>query len=306
MSDAKRPLEPAAAEAAAPAEPPTARQRSGDAEEEPKPSPRDESRSAVEAELSAKVGVQMRSGMRLEVRWVLEEGGGEAEGAAAAEPTESVPIWWACTLGAAAATADASVGREWTVRYDAMEERGFGVEERLVAFQSKELLVDTQTRRDSAGSGGGGEEGLMQWRVEGDSTEPPSLLQMGTRVKARWRGGEQYHAGRILGLNLDGTYKVDYADNQLELSVARDLIEVVELEAQVELSEEEGEADDGEVVMGSAAMFDLVIGRMVRGPAFSQLPADKQAAAAEQIAALKALFVSPTTTPFLTTHQSGT
>ena len=87
----------------------------------------------------------------------------------------------------------------------------------------------------------------MLWRAEGDSTEPPPLLQMGTRVKARWRGGEQYHAGRILGLNLDGTYKVDYADNQLELSVAREFFEVVELEAQVELSEEEGEADDGEV-----------------------------------------------------------
>ena len=104
-----------------------------------------------------------------------------------------------------------------------------------------------------------------------------------------------------LGLNLDGTYKVDYADNQLELSVAREFIEVVELEAQVELSEEEGEADDGEVVMGSAAMFDLVIGRMVRGPAFSQLPADKQAAAAEQIAALKALFVKAQQQPSWTT-----
>ena len=68
----------------------------------------------------------------------------------------------------------------------------------------------------------------------------------------------------------------------------------------------EGEADDGEVVMGSAAMFDLVIGRMVRGPAFSQLPADKQAAAAEQIAALKALFVKAQQQPSWTTHQSGT
>ena len=240
---------------------------------------------------STKVGVEMRVGMQLEVRWVLEEEDEETG------ESESEAIWWTCTLGDAAAPsteeADGVGEWAWAVTYDAMEDRGFEEEERTVAFQTKHLLVDLQTRRESASSGGGGEEGLMQWRVAGDEHEPAPLLQLGMRVKARWQGREEFHAGRIAGLNLDGTYTVDYSDGQLETSVARDLIEVVEVDEIVAQSEEEdggASGEDGGEVMGTAAMFDMVIGRLVRGPTFSSLPSDKQRHASDKIAVLKALF----------------
>jgi hypothetical protein len=159
-----------------------------------------------------------------------------------------------------------------------------------VSFVAKHLLVDLQTRRASAASGGGLEEGVMQWRVAGDDHEPPELLHVGTRIKARWQGQEEYHAGRVAGLNMDGTYRVDYADGHFEESVTRDLMEVVEVEAAVEQSEEEDAAGDDDVVMGTDAMFDLVIGRMVQGPAFSSLTPEKQRQASEKIAGLKVLF----------------
>lgn len=237
---------------------------------------------AAVARAREETGVELRRGMQLEVRWVIE--GGE-------EGSDAEVVWWPCTLGEAVASNDCSSDHlEWTLAYDAMPERGFGAEERTVSFTAKYLLVDVQTRRESAASGGGQEEGLMQWREAGDEHEPQELLQVGTRIKGRWQGGEEYHAGRVAGLNLDGTYRVDYADGNYENSVARDLIEVVEVESNVEQSEEEGEAGDDDVVMGTDAMFDLVIGRMVQGPAFSSLPPDKQRLASEKIAGLKVLF----------------
>jgi hypothetical protein len=293
MSDAKRPAEAPPADA-----PPAAKQRSSDessngggessssaSSEQQQPTPPRGPSPAEEAS-SQKVGVELRRGMQLEVRWVLEEQN-EETGEAKADP-----VWWPCTLGdwTAASKAQGVGDWEWAVAYEPMEERGFGAEERTVAFQTRDLLVDLQTRRESASSGGGDEEGLMQWRVAGDEREPPELLLVGTRIKAQWKGGDEHHAGRVAGINLDGTYRVDYADGSLESSVARDLIEVVEVEPTVEQSEEEDDDDDGNIVMGSEAMFDLVIGRMVRGPAFSSLPPDKQRVASEKIAGLKVLF----------------
>ena len=45
-------------------------------------------------------------------------------------------------------------------------------------------------------------------------------------VKARFKGGDSWFAGRITALNTDGTYAVHYADGDIETHVARDLIEV--------------------------------------------------------------------------------
>eukprot|EP01043_Picozoa_sp_COSAG02_P063256 COSAG02_NODE_8918_length_2400_cov_3.677097_2_plen_337_part_00 len=241
--------------------------------------------SPAEKACSEQTGVELRCGMQLEVRWVVEQPNEET-----GEST-SEAIWWGCTLGDAVASEDKATGDwEWKLTYDAMLERGFDAEDRTVSFVAKHLLVDLQTRRASAASGGGLEEGVMQWRVAGDEHEPPELLHVGTRIKARWQGQEEFHAGRVAGLNMDGTYRVDYADGHFEESVTRDLMEVVEVEAAVEQSEEEDAADDDDVVMGTDAMFDLVIGRMVQGPAFSSLAPDKQRQASEKIAGLKVLF----------------
>ena len=232
---------------------------------------------------SERTGVELRRGMALEVRWMVEQSTEDGE-------SSSEAVWWPCTLGDVAAASEGDGDWEWTLTYDAMLERGFDAEKRTVSFVAAHLLVDLQTRRASAASGGGAEEGIMQWRVAGDEHEPPELLHVGTRIKARWQGGEEYHAGRVAGLNLDGTYRVDYADGAFEESVARELIEVVEVESAVEHSEEEGDDDADGVVIGTDAMFDLVIRRMVQGPAFSSLPPDKQREASDKIAGLKILF----------------
>ena len=239
--------------------------------------------STPERASSEQTGVELRRGMALEVRWVVEQSTEEGQ-------SSSEAIWWPCTLGDAAAASEGVGDWEWTLTYDSMLERGFDAEKRTVSFVAAHLLVDLQTRRASAASGGGAEEGIMQWRVAGNEHEPPELLHVGTRIKARWQGGDEYHAGRVAGLNMDGTYRVDYADGSFEESVARELMEVVEVEPAVEQSEEEGDDDDDGVVMGTDAMFDLVIRRMVQGPAFSSLPPDKQRQASEKIAGLKILF----------------
>ena len=232
---------------------------------------------------SERTGVELRRGMALEVRWMVEQSTEDGE-------SSSEAVWWPCTLGDVAAASEGDGDWEGTLTYDAMLERGFDAEKRTVSFVAAHLLVDLQTRRASAASGGGAEEGIMQWRVAGDEHEPPELLHVGTRIKARWQGREEYHAGRVAGLNMDGTYRVDYADGAFEESVARELIEVVEVESAVEHSEEEGDDDADGVVIGTDAMFDLVIRRMVQGPAFSSLPPDKQREASDKIAGLKILF----------------
>lgn len=274
-----------AAEEAEHAEAPTAnKQRVDGGGEGGAPSGQAPGPSPAEKASSERTGVELKRGVQLEVRWVIEQTNEDTG------KSESESIWWACTLGDAVAGEGTPGVWEWMLTYDAMPERGFDAEERTVRFVSKHLLIDVQTRRASAGSGGGAEEGMMQWRVAGDEHEPPELLHVGTRIKARWQGGEEYHAGRVAGINMDGTYRVDYADGSLEESVDRDLMEVVEVDAAVEQSEEENEGEDGDVVMGTDAMFDLVIGRMVQGPAFSSLPPDKQRQASEKIASLKVLF----------------
>ena len=225
------------------------------------------------APAEAQCGVEVRAGMRLEVRWTI------------ADET----IWWPCTIeGVRGDGGDLrELGNEWEVTYDAMPEYEYEEEHRRVIFVGRELLVDLETRREA--EDGEAEGGLMQWRPEGDSSEPDELLQAGTRVKARWQGGPTFHTGRVAALNYDGTYAIDYADGDVEPEVPRNLIEVVEID---DASSEGGDYDAQEAgeVAGTDAMFDLVIGRLVRGPVFSQLPSDQQLEASTKIAGLKVLF----------------
>ena len=87
-----------------------------------------------------------------------------------------------------------------------------------------------------------------------------------------------------LCLSLFSADTIDYADGQVEPSVDRELIEVVEVESDAETDEADGaEAASGEVA-GVDAMFELVIGRLIRGPVFAHLPASQQLEASTKYA----------------------
>lgn len=263
------------------------REEHSDQEVEPPPPPT----AAAAAATRARCGRELAVGTRLEVRWTIEE----------------VTVWWPCTVVGCESDGQ-PVGRlapsefpPWTVDYDAMPEVGYDEpERRTVILVGRNLLVDV-AESDESDEGAG----LMQWRAEGESLEVGELLHVGTPIKARWQGGEVFHAGRIAAINFDGTYTVDYSDGQVEPSVARELIEVVEMPIADTGSDDDDSAlyDDnggdglggvaapgGGDVVGTDAMFDLVIGRLVRGPTFSSLPRDKQLEASSRIAELKELF----------------
>ena len=50
-------------------------------------------------------------------------------------------------------------------------------------------------------------------------------------MKARFQGGEAFHAGTIAAINEDGTYDVLYEDHVLEQGVPREMIQLVQINA---------------------------------------------------------------------------
>ena len=46
-------------------------------------------------------------------------------------------------------------------------------------------------------------------------------------IKARFKSGDTWYAGKITALNRDGSYAIHYADGDMESNVNRDLIEVI-------------------------------------------------------------------------------
>lgn len=62
---------------------------------------------------------------------------------------------------------------------------------------------------------------------EGDDEEE---LELEAAVKARFQGGEAFHAGTIAAINEDGTYDVLYEDHVLEQGVPRDMIQLVQID----------------------------------------------------------------------------
>ena len=49
-------------------------------------------------------------------------------------------------------------------------------------------------------------------------------LEMGMRVKARYRGGKEYYGGKITRVNADGSCAITYDDGDRELRVKRSMI----------------------------------------------------------------------------------
>ena len=62
--------------------------------------------------------------------------------------------------------------------------------------------------------------------LDDEFASEPAKLEVGTRVEANYRGRGKYYAGKISRVRLNGTFDVDYDDNEKEMGLARDLIRV--------------------------------------------------------------------------------
>ena len=146
---------------------------------------------------------------------------------------------------------DSEDGPVWNLVYDAkvVDGKEFAPEERKIAFcgkfrsliwvnlgwlwqlaililifSGKNMLIDLESNERRVG---GGDLGLMQWRVEGSQDELPQLLPVGLRqfnhaeqarfemvllidlyracgtcsIKARFKGGDTWYAGKITALS---------------------------------------------------------------------------------------------------------
>ena len=110
--------------------------------------------------------------------------------------------------------------------------------------------------------------------AEAGSPVPEGALALGTAVKARYQGGDKYCAGMIHAANPDGTHDVLYDDHVLEQGVPRDMIEVVEMEANVAADLAAG---DGQTVANSVnEFFETFVASLTSGAAFARLDAQQQ------------------------------
>jgi hypothetical protein len=68
----------------------------------------------------------------------------------------------------------------------------------------------------------------MLCKIDGVSkSHVNSITWVPCSIKARFKGGDTWYAGKISALNRDGSYAVHYADGDMESNVHRDLIEVI-------------------------------------------------------------------------------
>ena len=165
-------------------------------------------------QIKKQFNVEIEIGKRLEVCWEVVDDGqdvDEKEEAGAGAPTESTAaegvevepehVWWGCRV-AELVGLDSADGPVWKLVYDAkvVDGKEFAPEERNIAFcgeykintrmsckthpalilvsSGKNMLIDLESNERRVG---GGDLGLMQWRVEGSLDELPSLLPVGLR-----------------------------------------------------------------------------------------------------------------------------
>jgi len=248
-------------------------------------------------QIKMKFNVEMEIGKRLEVCWEVVDDAPEVdekEETSADAPTESTAtdavevdpehVWWGCRV-AELVGLDSEDGPVWNLVYDAkvVDGKEFAPEERNVAFCGKNMLIDLESNERRVG---GGDLGLMQWRVEGSKDDLPPLLPVGLSIKARFKGGDTWYAGKITALNRDGSYAIHYADGDMESNVHRDMIEFVEDE------EDEAEGlDDTPVIAESIDdFFEIFTAQMTSGEMFRRLDPEKQRLAAEKMAQMRPLF----------------
>ena len=225
-------------------------------------------------------------GSTIEVLWEVE-----------CENQEDESVWWAATVEADGDDVGAA-----SLVY--VSQHGFEQESRRVTFLSNSYLWDAQLK-EQLPYRKEGEEGPPLCEAEGDDdavhefdpdvadaerrvAEAGGPLTTGMAVKARFQGGERYHAGTIVEVHPDGTYDVLYEDNVCEQNVPRDVIEVVALAPAVR---EALQSDDSQTCAESVAdFFELFVSALTSSPKFASLPPDKKQIAADKVRSAKPHF----------------
>ena len=226
-------------------------------------------------------------GSTIEVLWEVELEDGDTES-----------VWWAAKVGV-----DDSSEEPGAARIDYVPQHGFEAETRRVILMADNWLWDAVNkdklpyRKEGEPSPPSAAELEVKEEAEADGEEEgddEEELPLGAAVKARFQGGEIYHAGTIMAVHADSeggaTYDVLYEDNVMEQNVPRDVIEVVDLTPAARQALEERE-NGGEVQANSInEFFEMFVTGLTSGPAFSRLTPEQQAVASEKVRAMRPHF----------------
>jgi len=207
---------------------------------------------------------------RIEVSWEVELADGTEES-----------VWWLATIIGETEGLDRSVDLE----YEA--DHGFDCERRRVVMSSNGILWDALLHEN------------LEWRCEGaaddeESTDetveaPIGAFELESAVKARFQGGDEFHAGTIAAINDDGTYDVLYEDHVLEQGVPGEMIQKVQLDASAQAAIEQGR-EEGPVAETISDFFELFVRSLTSGERFSKLTAEQKAVVSDKVRALQPHF----------------
>lgn len=250
-------------------------------------------------------------GSRIQVLWSVQRiTDGDADGDAEPEPEEE-DVWWSCVVEAE--VFHGPDGRPaHRVRYDPSDELGFDEETRAVAFLRRAdgtpALLDLHDgepmpwRLEDGEDGEEGEEGEEEAELAAAcAVHPPGVLPPGTKVKARFQGGERAYAGEVHAVRYGQSgaegpggdahsvlYDILYEDRVLEEGVPADLVEraTVHAHSPASTSPRAGAggapACDEEIAATSIeGFFSKFVAALMHGKAFSGLSAARKAAFAE-------------------------
>ena len=67
------------------------------------------------------------------------------------------------------------------------------------------------------------------------STYDDNELSRGDRVEARYRGKSKWYKGKIMRVNVDGTYDIEYDDGDVERRVRKSLVRKLEVHQKVDI-----------------------------------------------------------------------
>lgn len=256
---------------AAPADPPAA--PAADASPESPAAP--EAAAAVPPTGVPLSELSLAAGSRIEVMWEVEM----------SDDTDE-KIWWGATL--LEAEAEAEVG-EASIRYDGRD--GFAEETKRIVFASPTRMWDVALS-----------EGLP-WRVQGSTWEPKDdpeeaaeeaeaeqeALPVGSAVKARFQGGDTWHAATVAAENDDGTLDVLYEDRTLEQGIPREFVRAVALSSAVAKALVEAE-ETPHAAESIDAFFETFVTSLTSGAMFQRLPPERQQIASEKVRAMRPFF----------------
>ena len=154
------------------------------------------------------------------------------------EEEKEEDVWWPATIMSFQWFNDEN-WPVWKIKYDpqgrARSDLDSSVSFRNSSTLSDECLSIQDEKEAKSGSS------FLQWRLcvggRGSAEEPhgragdaESLLQVGTVVKAKWKGGGEWYAGRVWGIQDNGTYMIKYEDGDFDLSLERRYIKPDETE----------------------------------------------------------------------------